>query len=516
MRYPSLGRSVSTWTAVVALAAVFAAPTAVSAAGIEDTVAGTFGLGRAASFGRVRDFMAVLQNPANLSLADKQAGIELRLPMLRACFDRAARPDTEYRQSEQGVLLEHFDRVCNEALPTPTLNAGFARTVDNWGWGVGIFTPAAVGSARYGDDTIRTLFANDDEPYATTDEGIESPNRQLGLERRGITAYLMAGLGAQLTPNFRFGVSAGVGMLHVYNKTVVSSVGGTFNDQEVLNEITATDWAVPRMVSSMVYTLVPGLEAFGVLQYHGDAQAKGRMVLTANGIQGAPLQSCAQESPGSRCYIDGVEVNVPFAPLEATFGLRYAALQPGKKRSVDPLSDERWDVELDVSWAQTRNVEALGIDIHNVEPSDPAAPRVQFGNGANASTSFVRFGTEIPKNWKDTWTLRLGGDYNVIRKVLALRTGVSFMTRAVTVPHMNIDFWPVRKVGLHFGASAAINDYRITLAYAHLFYQSVIVNRGTGKVKDIATVNEAQSDPVNEGRYDAVQDIVALQVNRSF
>ncbi len=284
----------------------------------------------------------------------------------------------------------------------------------------------------------------------------------------------------------------------------------------MISELEVSDWVIPRAVISGVWSPIDRLQLVAVLQCQADASAEGRMELTANGIQGVPLQSCNAEKPGSHCYVDGVQVQVPFPTLEASLGLRFSRPRAGEGSSGDPLQDELWDVELDLTWTQTSQVDSIDVTIHDILPDRPDAPRVQFGNGAGASSSYIRFGSSIPKNWQDTWTGRLGGAYNLVPSRLALRAGASFASRAVPLPTMNIDFWPVRKLGMHLGATLALAAYRLSLGYAHLFYQPVIVSRGTGQVKDIATVNQAEADAVNEGRYDAVQDILTLQVNRSF
>src|SRR5688572_19889516 len=107
------------------------------AAGIEDTVGGAVGLGRAAYFGRVNDFMATLYNPANLAIVPRgDLGLELRLPLLNACYTRFVDPKlynpaagvNEYKQDANGNLIESFDRVCNDVLPSPTANLGWAKS----------------------------------------------------------------------------------------------------------------------------------------------------------------------------------------------------------------------------------------------------------------------------------------------------------------------------------------------------------------------------------------------------
>lgn len=512
-----LGAAVTLGASFLSLASVQRA----HAAGIEDAVGGAIGLGRAAYVARVNDFMAVLQNPANLAVAPRpDFGFELRLPVLQSCFDRDIDPNVEYKQpgAYEGFQgTESFGKVCNEAIPSPTANIGWSNSFDGWGYGIGFFTPAAVGASSYGRSTIVSWYPSENETFQTTDSGVESPNRQMGLKRDGILGFLMLGLGAAPSEKLRFGVSAGWGIASVYNKSVVSVLGGTFRDQEITNELRVTDWAIPRVVSSVVYSPVAMLDLFAVANYQGDIDAKGRAVLTANGISGAPLKSCSAPNPGTRCYIDDVRVQVPFPTMEATFGARFALPRKPRERVLDPMKDEYFDVEVDASWSQTSKVDEFKVTLHDKDVSDPDVPRIQFANGdENASTSYPRQRTSIPKHWRDTWSVRAGSDINIVPGVFTLRGGFSFTQRATPIEYMNIDYWPVQKLGIHAGTTVAFGRFKLTAAYARLMYQEVQVQVGTGGVKDIASIQETAATGVNEGRFKASQNVFSLQLNAGF
>src|SRR5690606_34605131 len=149
-------------------------------------------------------------------------GFELRLPVLQACYDREVDPNVEYKQPNayEGFRgTEFVGKVCNDAAPGLTANTGFAQSFDSgWGYGIGLFTPAAVGSSRWGNDTIVSWFPSDEEMYQVTTEGVQSPTRQMGIERDAVTAFLMLGIAAAPIPQLRFGVSGGWGVASIYNK----------------------------------------------------------------------------------------------------------------------------------------------------------------------------------------------------------------------------------------------------------------------------------------------------------
>ena len=75
---------------------------------------------------------------------------------------------------------------------------------------------------------------------------------------------------------------------------------------------------------------------------------------------------------------------------------------------------------------------------------------------------------------------------------------------------------PVQKISAHIGATFALATYRITLGYAHVFFQTTDVALGEGRVVDIATNNAAAAQAVNEGRFTGSLDVFSLGLNARF
>jgi hypothetical protein len=517
------------WSAgAVALTLTCAAPQVAHAGGLEDTVGGAVGLGRSAYFARVNDFMAVLQNPANLSVLPRgDLGAELRLPILKSCFDRQYDPaeQMKYKKDEAGNIVESFDEVCNSAFPGPTANIGWARSYENGvGWGIGLFTPAAGGAnAKFGDSTNRTLsYQGAAERGTPTLTGMESSARILGIERNGVVAYLMAGIAYQPVKYIRFGASAGIGFAYIYNKNMISTIGGTFNDPETVNELTVKDYSIPRATASAVVAPWDWLDLMGVIAYQGDINGTGHIDVTANGLSGIPLGNCYQDPmnpqrSGSHCRVNGVKATIPNPTLEATAGIRFAHRRVKRERALDPMKDEIWDFEVDATWSQTSHVDEFLINVHDKMPADPAAPKVEFSNTDTEQRRPIPGVTRIPKYWNDSWTFRAGGDVNIVPETFSMRLGASYAPRAMNTSYANIDYaMPIQKIGVHAGLTVALGNYRVTLAYAHLFYETIDVPLGTGLVKDIAAVNPTAVDAINEGRFRGGLDVLSLQLNAKF
>lgn len=487
------------------------------AAGVEDAPGGSIALGRAANYVSVRDFMAIWQNPANLAVVlGRDAGLELRLPVFNACFDRARDPEVSYK------LEESFNKVCNESKVFPTGNVGYAMSFDNGlGFGVGVFTPASTAKSSFGNDNLVTFEPRAGEVYPITETGTESANRYMLIERNVLAAFLMAGVGYQIIPELRIGLSAGAGFAKVQYKSVSSLSGQTFVDQEVLTNVHVTDWFVPRMTLSAVGSPLPQLDIMFQATFNGDIEASGHVDAEANGIKGAPRGDCRSADPGPHCRVEDAKLRVPFQRAELTLGVRYGFTRPGHNAGPkhDPQVDEIADIEFNAYWSNTANVDAYRLTLYDVDAREPA--RIDFSSDPAGLPAPLPPNAVIPHRWKNTYGMRLGADYNVLPRLLSVRAGLSYESSAVRTSYMNIDYFPTQKVGIHLGASVMLGMVKVSVAYAHLFYPGLDVGVGDGRLPEVVAIPARPPNPVparavNEGSYRMRMDIVSIQGNVRF
>ena len=97
-----------------------------------------------------------------------------------------------------------------------------------------------------------------------------------------------------------------------------------------------------------------------------------------------------------------------------------------------------------------------------------------------------------------------------------MRLGFSYSSNAVKPGYMNIDAFPVQKIGLHAGLSLQAGPQKITLAYAHIMYKDTTVPVGTGQVKEIVSSSPDKANSINEGFFQASQNVISLQSNLAF
>lgn len=516
-------------------------PSVVHAAGVEDTVSGTVGLGRAANYARVNDFMATWQNPANLAIAPRNVGAELRVPFFNACFDRArdgrtTNPDGSVLDQDgndmPGIQYrpeENFeDEVCNEAPLLPAGNLGFSMPIlDGLGIGVGFFTPAGVGNLKFGDDNQPTIMPKPGEMYPVTTGGELSPNRFLLLDRTVLAGFLSAGIGYAPIPEVRVGVSLSAGFADVKYRNF-ASLGPGFQDQEVLNDVNVSDWFIPRATASVAVTPIDAIDIMGSFTWNDDIKADGYVDLTTNGIQGAPRKSCydrtvdpatgdSRPTPGPHCRIDDVKLTVPYQRYEVVLGVRYADRKVKREAVLDPMTEETWDVELDGYWVNTGNVDTFTLDLYDPTLPSEQWPSAAFSTAPNQdNASSLPAKAQLPHGWSDTYGARLGGDYHVLPGVLTVRAGVAYETRGVPTKNMNIDYWPVAKTALHLGGTYRIGPVDLHVAYAHIFNETIDVAVGKGNVKEVTALFGEKALAANEGTYTSSIDIVSLQANYRF
>lgn len=487
------------------------------AAGVEDTVSGTVALGRSAGYVRANDFMAVWQNPANLALVPgKDLGLELRLPVFDACFARAQNPEIA---AKNGYLAtESFDESCNSAGPVPAGSLGFALPLPrNFGFGVGLFTPGGVPKLKFGNSDINAIGINPATETVPASAGKrESPGRYLLVDKNVLAAFLMVGAGWAPIDQLRVGVSVGAGAVTVDYTNVTSLLAGTFIDQEFTSRVQVADAFVPRATVSVAATPLAALDLLASFTWTDDISAKGNLDVVANGFDNAPRGDCSDPAPGPNCRAEDVTLKIPYQRYEVLLGARYAQRNKPRARALDPINDEVFDIELNALWSQTSHVDAFTLKINEGR----AVPeRVTLSSNPTAVPQALPQNASLFHGWKDTYGLRLGGDYNVLPSLLAVRAGVAYESSGVPTKNMNIDYWPLQKYTLSLGATVALQRFKLSIAYAHVFYETVTTPVGEGNVREITAVPGPKPDSaqaVNEGKYTASLNVVSLQANYTF
>lgn len=430
-------------------AGVFAPGTA-SAGGFEYAVPGARSLGRGgADVAGIDTGLALYFNPANLGrMTRARATVDVNLGIYDICMRRELVGDlSEYQPSGETTNVEVIDgrnftrEVCNSARPSIVPNVGVViPLVEGLTLGAGILVPVSSQVQQFGPTTGYT--------QETGMPRNRTPTRYIITQQDLLQLFPTIGLGYQPIDELRFGVAFGWGLTHAkfvkvaYDPEIGAPVG-----TDAANFLDAFDGFVPRVTVSAATTPVPGLDIGATFTWIGDINAGGTVDI---------------EFLGQRLPVEGVRLNAP-QPWTFNVGMRFADLLDTPVGTVgDRLATERWDIELDLGVSGSSVVQDFAVDL----PDDATLlDLVEVPDALN-----------IRHKWKNQFIVRVGGDYNVVPGIAALRAGLSYESDGVTDGFEQIDFLPFRRVGLHLGGTIRIADrFDISIAYAHLFQETTDV-----------------------------------------
>jgi hypothetical protein len=84
-------------------------------------------------------------------------------------------------------------------------------------------------------------------------------------------------------------------------------------------------------------------------------------------------------------------------------------------------------------------------------------------------------GIFVERHWRDQWSLRLGGSYNILPGTVSLHTGTHYETRGIDLAFMTPEAWPLQRFGLHSGVTFRWRSLDFTVAFGRIFQETVTV-----------------------------------------
>jgi hypothetical protein len=142
------------------------------------------------------------------------------------------------------------------------------------------------------------------------------------------------------------------------------------------------------------------------------------------------------------------------------------------------MEDERWDLELDVEYQMNARNDRQVIDYREnqtleAKTIDGMITTVNFPDSPRPG---VNTDTVVEKHWQNQISLRVGGTYNIVPGFLALSMGAHYENRGVDPAYMQIDYWPLSRIGLHGGVKVRIaRTIDFVVSYAHIFQETLVV-----------------------------------------
>ena len=279
---------------------------------------------------------------------------------------------------------------------------------------------------------------------------------------------------------------------------------GVSSDYDILATTEGEDLFTFNAVVGGWYRPVPFLE-FGL-----SGQIVPSKIEAPSTLNVSPLDT--ESFPGgiqlTRDELPANDVKLTLAlPMTFRAGARYRHLD-GER--------ELFDIELDVTYETWSRVDQFLLDSRGLT-ADVQGNEVEVGQIA------------IQKQWQNTLTLALGGDYAVLPNRLTARGGAYFETAVAEPEYSNIDFAGGQFAGFALGGSVLFDKFEIAFAYEFRGMKTVSVSEADGALypeapastcvapyDDERTCNPAyagQPGPtVNGGTYKAHSHIASLDV----
>ncbi len=510
--------------AVVLLAGL---PEIAHAGGTEFPADGTRGLGRGgARAARADDPTIMTRNPAGLALLwDDQAIMGAHFLLADACmqptgaygwgirgdsalnlgqgpvYPLAAKGD-KYLNGRPlvGFADEPYAKVCYRggAQFLPTVALGM-KLSDDLGVGLGFFPPDVATTRQWG---------NRDGTVDTQSGKRPNPLRYYGSHQNVSYFSVLAAAGYRLAP----WISVGAGlqwMMVIYEATTwTTPISALDPESDVRGDLFGRDLFVPGVIASVQLKPIDALDVVLGFKWSDRVKSNVKLDITTGALgtgevfqyrdASGQVQTVGSSIPTTTPNQPGRLDSPPIWAPQLTLALRYAdRLVPRPKdlkaaheaagRTVeDHMQTERWDVEVDAVYYftsvddkqeyVTRDAQLTlrNIDQNGIISSLPASPGDCLKRDPKTNNCVGDRVVRTELGGKNQFTVRAGGDYNVLPGLLALRAGVSYEARGQDPALLNVMSYMLSRTGLHLGFTVRVaTKTDISFGYAHFFQENV-------------------------------------------
>ena len=445
--------------ALTIFALILGAAPAVLAGGMEVTENGAPILGRSGAFTARGDHpMAIHYTPGALPrLKGNHVYLGSNLINLDFTFTRA---DLE----EQGLLAPDgpYASATVKNKPHTFIGPSFAGMYGDGAWAIGggLYGPGAVGERYFDPEGPQRFMLTEAETvlaYATVSGAMQ------------LSDAFSVGLSLQLPimPEARFGIDVDGGIK--ISEAMPSYHGENANSapDEPNPNISHTDLEVMDISG---FTAIAGIHA--ALSPSWEVGLSSRLLpveIDAAGTMTLSAGAGLQEGVGLQSLMDSGKVAVVTADCaswEDDCAEDYSAtlkftLPPWVRLGAryigrDDEGDETYDVEVDLVYERWSVLDEYRIGFEG---------KLKAFNRLETLEDVV-----IPKNWNDTFAVRVGSNFTPLGSWLVFRAGAHFETAAVPEETTNIDFLGFDRLGGSLGAGLALGPLTVDVAY-QLVYQ---------------------------------------------
>jgi long-chain fatty acid transport protein len=324
----------------------------------------------------------------------------------------------------------------------------------------------------------------------------DGPQRYALIDANFLVVYPGAGFAYAPNRYFRIGAVFLSGIAHLRQSQAIrpfpQPLDLSFNEDlagDAVISIDATDPFIPTGIIGVMSQPLDWLELGLSVKLPADVRAEGDVTYEASRV----------DLPASYLKRDKVTLRQRF-PLVVRAGARY----------VHP----RFDLEADFVWEQWSALESFVVDMDAV-----------LFDGMYSDLPMPD--AEVPKRFRDTYSVRFGGDVEVWPEHLAVRAGGFYQTSAYPENNetFNLDFPFGELVGVGGGLTwhaiiRGVNYLDVHAGYMHVFQPDVVVKRGVvqqqGLPMEIGGESVQISNAVNGGRYRVSVNVFGLALEGHF
>jgi hypothetical protein len=453
--------------------------------------------------------IATHYNPAGLATQASGFSIEQQLAFPHTCFDRKNPGNAPAGPNDPGMSMPTYQYrpVCNSrgGFPNaiPSLSIAW-RASRRLGFGISVVPPATYGSAQGQFPSVAAGF----DTRAGQTAPLPAPYRYLELEQATTILFPTISVGYELFRGFRVGAGFVSGIAVINLSTVGVATLGSADEEgdhmadDSLTALHTEDLFVPGVVASLHWSILPEIDVAvwgryldSIRAHHGmldvTQQPYGKDGQLSPPCAGAPRANgdvsyteCSSNQSIPNHFEQAVTRFEYRIPTEVRAGLRFhlPREKPGKVPDVpvrDPLHDDLFDVEVDGSF--TQNSAASVTEVRLVPlPTNPTGIPVP----PNA---------DRPTGYRDSFGVRVGGQWNMVRDLFGLRAGGWFETQSQDAAFLTVAPVGAMRFGLGGGVVVRYHFLDVSVGYQHHATMG-LDNHGYGGLRAPASLGPGGGD----------------------
>jgi long-subunit fatty acid transport protein len=500
------------------------------AGGYEYPDQGAAAVGRAGAFGaKANDLSALLYNPAGLAnLKGFQFFYSHNLVNLEQSFRRA--PITEKVQTDEFDPATMQYKVLDKNVTFPTVSntenwfLKGAMILASYDFGLkdvtvaaGVFGPSAYGKSSFPINRATSIST------AQQDADPSDPAKYMFVGKDVLVMYYTLAAAWNLERLVKFPLAVGVDLQWIdvpylrFDMVTDGGQEGTIypvnSPWDVLAHMDTSDrfnfGAVVGLWARPWRFLEVGLSS-RVLPLNVHASGTMTVDLVGESLSGVTDWALCDEEK-AECGKHSTKTTINYTqPPWIRAAVRFLSGEPGH---------EDWDVEVDATYEFWSMFDEIKVDLDSYMNIPELGKYVHLGD------------LHLAKNYQDTWSVRLGGDFAVLADRLWLRAGGLYESASMPQAYSNVDFEGYARWGLSTGFTVRLARWaELNAAYMHLFQENRHVGLDDTRVYQqrpgaycTAPYNDPQlcdpnylgkpGAPVGAGDYSSSINIVSVGVN---